>query len=529
MELRPYQAEAVDAVFREWGEGRRRTLVVMATGCGKTVVFAKVAERVAQRGGRVLVLAHRGELLDQAADKIAGATGLSCSVERAEETSVGTWARVTVGSVQTLCRPERLARLEPDRFSAIVVDEAHHALSDSYARVLDHFGGARVLGVTATADRADRRSLGERFDSVAYEYGMARAVRDGWLCPIQAQTVPLGIDISQVSTAGGDWATGQLGDALDPWLEAIADHVAEACAGRKTVCFLPLVRTAERLRDLLRERGMDATEVDGASAGRSEALRRFDAAGPGSVLCNSMLLTEGWDCPSVDCVCVLRPTRSRALYVQMVGRGTRLSPGTGKDHLLLLDFLWMTGRHELCRPACLAAGSPEVAARMTEANEDGRARDVLELAEAAERDVQAEREERLAAELARCRRRRARLVDPLQYEMSICAEDLSSYEPTFAWESEEATEGQASALEAWGIDPTGMCCGKASMVLDRLSKRKAEGMATPKQIRMLERKGFRHPGTWTKEQAGAMMARLARNRWTVPAGVDPASYEPGRP
>ena len=210
------------------------------------------------------------------------------------------------------------------------------------------------------------------------------------------------------------------------YAEAIADRMAEACADRKTVCFLPLVRTAERLRDLLRERGMDATEVDGASARRSEALARFDAAGPGSVLCNSMLLTEGWDCPSVDCVCVLRPTRSRALYVQMVGRGTRLSPGTGKDHLLLLDFLWMTGRHELCRPACLVAGSPEVAARMSEVNEDGLARDVLELAEAAERDVQAEREERLAAELARCRRRRARLVDPLQYEMSICAEDLSS-------------------------------------------------------------------------------------------------------
>lgn len=525
-ELRPYQQEAVEAVFREWGSGHHRTLLVQATGTGKTVCFAEVVRRVAERGGRSLVLAHRGELLEQAADKIGRMTGLSCSVERAEETSVGTWDRVTVGSVQTLMREDRLSRLAPNRFQCVVVDEAHHAVSDSYRRVLDHFSGADVLGVTATADRADRRDLGDVFDSIAYEYGLARAVRDGWLCPIEAQTLPLSVDISGVSTQAGDYAAGQLGDALDPYLDAIADQMAGVCRERRTVAFLPLVRTAKAFAERLRARGLTACEVDGQSEDRDEVLADFQA-GRYQVMCNSMLLTEGWDCPAVDCVVVLRPTKSRALYCQMVGRGTRLSPETGKERLLLLDFLWMTGRHELCRPASLVAKTPEVEARMTEITQEAEGPvDLMgEEAQAAE-DVQAAREEALAAELERQRHKKARLVDPLVFEMSIADHDLADYEPSFAWEREDATEGQSRALEKWGVNPEGMCRGKASLMLDRLSMRRDAGMATPKQVRMLERKGFRHPGEWTFDQARSMMARLAQNRWVVPAGIDPATYVP---
>ncbi len=527
MGLRPYQREAVEAIFGEWGAGRSRTLLIQATGTGKTVVFAEVVRRVAEEGGRSLVLAHRGELLDQAADKIGRMTGLSCAVERAGETSVGAWDRVTVGSVQTLMRDSRLGRLDPGRFSCVVVDEAHHTLADSYTKVLDHFSGARVLGVTATADRADRRDLGEVYDSIAYEYGMARAIKDGWLCPIEAEMVPLRLDVSGVSVSRGDYQAGQLGDALDPYLDSIADELAARCRERRTVVFLPLVRTAKAFAERLRERGMSACEVDGQSEDRAEVLADFDA-GRYQMLCNSMLLTEGWDCPSVDCVVVLRPTKSRSLYTQMVGRGTRLSPETGKGKLLLLDFLWMTGRHDLCRPAALFASSDEVAARMTAMTEEagGDPVDLLEAEPMAEQDVATQREEALAAELERMRHRKARLVDPLQYAVSICDLDLQTYEPTFAWEMGGATDKQRAALETWGIDPEGMDAGKASLLLDRLARRKAAGMATPKQVRMLERKGFRHPGTWTKEQASSMMTRLSQNRWQVPWGIDPATYEP---
>lgn len=865
MELRPYQEEAVRAVEREWASGHRRTLLALPTGTGKTIVFAKIVERVADGGGRSLVLAHRGELLDQAAEKIAAVTGLPCAVEKAELTSLGGFEAVTVGSVQTLMREGRLSRFSPSRYDCIVVDEAHHALADSYRRILDHFGGADVLGVTATPDRADRRQLGEVFDSLAYEYSLPKAIRDGYLCPIEAQTIPLDIDIRHVAVQHGDWSASQLGNALDPYLDAIADAMADAgCRGRRTVVFLPLVRTAEAFRDRLAERGFRAAEVDGLSGDRAEVLDAFQR-GEYDVLCNSMLLTEGWDCPSVDCIVVLRPTKSRPLYCldeetevlthdgwrkdvevgedvlafdrdtgetrfvaavakvrrklgpdecfcsikgqsadirvtdrhrmlyddkrhrgwkikearelaemrdgayipvcghgrfpgvpladaeltfigwvmtdgsinptngqititqgeqqadhcdeiercitecgfkfgksifkrkdihwnahgdcvrwtvskgkprgrdkdrtgwgrlepwlskdmspalfdmterqfavmldaifhgdgnksntltydigkgnrifierlqamaiqrgyranvsvekankvrkcdlwhahikkrgfvkvgaasgrharwimeprtdetcwcvqnelgtlvtrrngkvaivgncQMVGRGTRLSPGTGKGKLLLLDFLWMTGRHELCRPASLVAKSAEVARRMAEISEEaGGPCDLMEAEERAESDVQRAREEAVAEELKRLRHRKARLVDPLQFEMSICDADLSSYVPEFAWQMAPVTEAQAEALERAGIDPGGVGdCGKASMILDRLSRRREAGLATPRQIRQLEQRGFLHAGTWGFEEASRMMTRLARNGWRTPRDIDPAAYVP---
>lgn len=528
MDLRPYQEEAVAAVEREWASGHRRTLLALPTGTGKTVVFAKIVERVADAGGRSLVLAHRGELLDQAADKIAGVTGLPCAVEKAASTSLGRFECVTVGSVQTMMRESRLSRFPRGLYDCIVVDEAHHAPADSYRRILDHFGEADVLGVTATPDRADRRGLGEVFDSLAYEYSLPKAIRDGYLCPIEAQTIPLDIDIRHVAMQNGDWSASQLGNALDPYLDAIADAMADAgCRERRTVVFLPLVRTAGAFRDRLLERGFRAAEVDGRSEDRAEILAAFQE-GEYDVLCNSMLLTEGWDCPSVDCIVVLRPTKSRPLYCQMVGRGTRLSPETGKGKLLLLDFLWMTGRHELCRPASLVAKSADVARRMAEISEEaGGPCDLMEAEEQAESDVQRAREEAVAEELRRLRHRKARLVDPLQFEMSICDADLSSYVPEFAWQMAPVTEAQAKALERSGIDPGGVGdCGKASMILDRLSRRREAGLATPKQIRQLEQRGFLHAGTWGFEEASRMMTRLAQNGWRTPRDIDPATYVP---
>ena len=527
MELRPYQQEARLAVEREWEQGRRRTLLVLPTGTGKTVVFANIAKDVVDGGGRVLVLAHRGELLQQAADKLRAATGLGCSLEKAESTSLGEWFRVTVGSVQTMCRPKRLERFPADWFDAIVVDEAHHAVSDSYQAVLGHFPAADVLGVTATPDRGDRRNLGEYFDSVAYEYSLPQAIRDGYLCPIEAQTVPLRIDLTGARVTHGDFSAEDVGTALDPYLGRIADEMAEACRGRRTVAFLPLVATSKKFRGLLAERGFRAAEVNGESADRAEVLAAFDA-GEYDVLCNSMLLTEGWDCPAVDCIVVLRATKSRSLYCQMVGRGTRPSPETGKEKLLLLDFLWMTERHELCRPAHLIAESAEVARAMTDRiAEAGCPEDLEAVEQKAREDVVREREERLAKELAAMRSRKRRLVDPLQYEMSIMDEDLSGYVPAFGYEMAPASEKQLSALEKFGIDPSGIeCAGKASLLLDRLSKRRDAGLPTPKQIRQLEGRGFRHVGTWTFDQASRLISRIAANGWRTPAAIRPSEYDP---
>lgn len=363
MELRPYQREAKEAIFGEWDQGHNKTLLVLPTGTGKTIVFSAVAEQCVRQGSRVLILAHRGELLDQAQDKLLRSTGLRCAVEKAEESSLNSWYRITVGSVQTLMREKRLAQFAPDHFGHIIIDEAHHCLSDSYQRVLEHFCAAQVLGVTATPDRGDMRNLGQYFESLAYEYTLPKAIRDGYLCPIRAQTIPLKLDLSGVGVQSGDFKAGDLGTALDPYLDQIADEMTNYCKGRKTVVFLPLVKTSQKFRDILKLRGFNAAEVNGESQDRAEVLRDFDA-GRYDVLCNSMLLTEGWDCPSVDCIVVLRPTKVRSLYSQMVGRGTRLCPG--KDHLLLLDFLWHSERHELCHPASLICETAEVAQKATE-------------------------------------------------------------------------------------------------------------------------------------------------------------------
>ena len=525
-ELRPYQQQARDRIHAEWDAGHTRTLLVLPTGTGKTIVFASVAADQVRAGDRVLILAHRGELLEQAADKLQRSTGLVSAVEKAESTCLDSWFRVVVGSVQTLQRTARLERFPQDYFGTIIIDEAHHAITDGYRRILDYFSGAKVLGVTATPDRGDMRNLGEVFDSLAFEYKLTDAIKEGYLCKIMAQTIPLQLDITSVTMSGGDYAVGDLGTALDPYLEQIAAEMARRCKSRKTVVFLPLIKTSQKFRDLLNAHGFRAAEVNGQSADRKEVLADFDA-GKYNVLCNSMLLTEGWDCPSVDCVVVLRPTKVRSLYSQMVGRGTRLSPG--KTDLLLLDFLWMTDKHELCRPADLVCEDRTVARQMTEhLAETGCPEDIEEAAAQASEDVVAQREEALAKQLEEQRRKKAKLVDPLQYEMSIQAEDLAGYVPAFGWEAGPPSEQQTAALEKQGILPDAVeSAGKAALLLDRLNKRRDEGLTTPKQIRCLEKYGFQHVGTWSFEAARHMIDRIAAQGWRgVPKGVNPRTYTP---
>lgn len=836
---------------------------------------------------------------------------MGCAVEKAENSCLDSWYRVVVGSVQSLMREKRLAQFPVDYFDTIIVDEAHHCLSESYQRVLSHFDHAKVLGVTATPDRGDMRNLGQYFETLAYEYSLPRAIKEGYLCKIKAQTIPLKLDLTGVGQQAGDFKTSDLGTALDPYLYQIADEMAKYCMNRKTVVFLPLIKTSQKFRNILESKGFRAAEVNGESKDRDEVLADFDE-GKYDVLCNSMLLcldmeteiltdkgfvkhdemtlqhkvanwnmdgtvffekpkeivkrplgldehmvsinsrtinlrvtnthrmvvscgvnrkqwkkinaenlnngqllpafgvakpfdmqidqpewpeitkrdivrtahylrktgqcpdkdssyqearrrkelhrtlsytqpkdlslddcrfigfwiadgscdqlqsggveymlsqglcyphiiqwvdglverlefdfikrtresdpkcitwsfprgtgsgsqkrkglfriepylnkngtelfwglneeqfdalvegywygdgwhgqaesgmpksimmndtnydwinllcsigpvrgwrcnmlprpsknpkhkdqwglrmikgqylnishktpinqesyknenvwcvrtsskniitrrnghvtvmgnTEGWDCPSVDCIVVLRPTKIRSLFSQMVGRGTRLHPG--KDHLLLLDFLWHTERHELCHPAHLICESPEVAQKMTENIEEaGCPVDLEEAEQQASEDVVAAREEALAKQLSEMKHRKRKLVDPLQFEMSIQAEDLSSYVPTFGWEMSPPSEKQVKTLEKWGIFPDEIDnAGKASRLLDRLSVRRAAGLTTPKQIRFLERKGFQHVGTWQFETARKLINRIAANRWRVPRDINPVEYKP---
>lgn len=524
-QLRPYQAEARDAILSAWDEGYRKTLLVLPTGCGKTVVFASVTENQVRKGHRVLIMAHRGELLTQAADKLKAASGLDSVLEKAESSSLGSFIPVTVGSVQSLAQEKRLARFPGDYFQDIIVDEAHHCLSDSYQRVLEHFPNANILGVTATPDRGDMKNLGEYFDSKAYEYTMQEAIRQGYLSPVKAQLIPLELDINNVGISNGDYSAPEIGNALEPYLSQIVQEMKKYCQGRKTVVFLPLIATSQKFCRMLNEVGLRAAEVNGNSDDRSQVLTDFET-GKYDVLCNSMLLTEGWDCPAVDCIVILRPTKVRSLYQQMVGRGMRLSPG--KENLLLLDFLWLTSRHDLCKPSALISKDAKIAQMIDSQMVKGiDGIDLIEAEEQAERDVLAEREETLAKQLAEMRGRKRKLVDPIQYALSIAAEDLVGYVPTFAWEMAPASQKQLEFLERRGIFPDSVGnAGLASVLIDRLKRRQDEGLATPKQIRLLERYGFRQVGTWQFDQASTLIARLAANSWRVPYGMSPAHYRP---
>lgn len=189
-------------------------------------------------------------------------------MEKAEESCLDSWYRVTVGSVQTLMREKRLQQFPTDFFNVIVVDEAHHVLADSYQRVLEHFPAAKVLGVTATPDRGNMRNLGQYFEHLAYEYSLPRAIKEGYLSPIKAVTIPLKLDLTGVGVQAGDFKNSDLDTALDPYLHQIAREIRTYCAQRKTVVFLPLVRTSKKFRDILEQEGFRAAEVNGSSEDR---------------------------------------------------------------------------------------------------------------------------------------------------------------------------------------------------------------------------------------------------------------------
>ena len=352
MELRPYQNEAVDAVEREFSRGVRSTLIVLATGCGKTIVFSHLAAREVRRGGRVLILAHRGELLTQAIAKLRSATGIEAGLEKAEETSDVAWDEipytVVVGSVQSMKSQKRLERFSRDEFSLVVVDECHHALTGTYRAVIDHFPNAKLLGVTATPDRGDLRSLSEVFQTIAYEYSIVDAIRDRWLSPVYVQTVPLRIDLSAVSVQSGDFQAASLGSALDPYLRQICREIKERCHDRKTIVFTPLIATSRKMLSIFSEEGVaEVREVNGESADRAETLEWFASAPPGCVLLNSMLLTEGYDEPSVDCIVVLRATKVRALFCLDESTEVLTRDGWKRDVAIdedVLSFDMATGR-----------------------------------------------------------------------------------------------------------------------------------------------------------------------------------------
>lgn len=352
---RPYQTEAIKALTAGWEGENNRLAVVLPTGAGKTVVFSNlILERLSTltaRGERALVIAHREELLTQAADKIkAVAPALRVGIVKAERDEHQD-VDVVVASIQTLAVERR--RKAITGIGMVIVDECHHAAARSYMTVLEHFGawrGVPVAGFTATMTRADG-GLADVWQDVVFTLDILEMIEDGYLCDVRGKRVIVeGLNLDDVRTRAGDLQDGQLGQALDN--SGAAEVVAEAyrlhAADRPGVAFTPTVDTAKSMADAFTAAGISAAAVWGDMprddrAATLEKYRRGDV----QVLTNCMVLTEGFDAPWTSCVVIARPTKSAGLYCQMAGRALRLSPETGKKDALILDVMGASTRHRL--------------------------------------------------------------------------------------------------------------------------------------------------------------------------------------
>jgi superfamily II DNA or RNA helicase len=503
--LRDYQENSVANTLKSW-ESWRKILGIAPTGAGKTRIFSAIAADRVRRNIQTCIIAHREELIQQAQQKLARDEGIFAQVEKADLRAAPN-SPVVIASVQTLLG-ERRKRFD---FGTIIVDECHHILADSYQQVLSEWPRARVLGVTATADRADKKNLGDYFEDIAFEISLVELIERGYLSPITCQTVPLKIDLRGVRKTAGDFNAADLDDALDPILEQAADAIIEHASDRKTLVFLPLIDTARRFAMICSEKGLPANFVSGECADRADKLKAF-SNNEFRLLANSMLLTEGYDEPSIDCVVCLRPTQSRGLYSQIIGRGTRLSPG--KKNLLILDFLWLLEKHALVKAASLIAGTKEEADRMTRIIEatGGKQLDLQAIRKQADEELLEEkratheRELSLKRQLEKQAQKKKKLVDPVSFGLDLGEQSLVDYEPSMQWEYQPVSPAQKSTLERFGIDIDSVKGkGHASKLLDTIFTRQRLGLATPKQVSWLIKLGHKSPHTATIKEASAFM------------------------
>jgi superfamily II DNA or RNA helicase len=574
MDLRHYQQQAVDAVLGAFDQGHQTTLVVIPTGGGKTVMAAHIAKAMIEKG-RVMVLVHREELLQQAAQKFRRIAGIHPAIEKAEsfspEEGLHGKPPIVIGSVQTLNSGDeearRLHRFDPAEFSFLWVDEAHHAVAPTWRRCLEHFRqnpDIRILLTTATPDRADERGLAELCDHVAFDYELSDIIRDGYLVPIRQRRVFIeGLEFTKIHTVGGDFDQHELEAAMlaeQPlhgivhatietacgleigYLETIRDRsdrqqqIQNRLAGRpprKALMFAVSVSHAERSAEILnRWIPYSARAISGSTP--PEERRRLIAAyaaGEFCFLCNCDIAREGFDEPSIELVIMARPTKSRTVYAQAIGRGTRpaaeiadelgkfpdaesrrkLIAGSSKKHVEILDFVGNSGRHKLvCTADLLGTAKPdsivERAAELATADgidmseallqaedEDNRAR----AAQAAMEELEAEEADaRDEAQVIAAARRRMLVATASYRTEHVSAFDQADRGPV-THNPNGATPKQIDFLRKLGVPAdTAASYGRrqASAVIDDLKSRRC----TEGQAWALRRHGY------TKEEIEAM-------------------------
>lgn len=489
--LRQYQKEAIDSINRDLASGHKRVIAALATGAGKTVIAGELAKR--QLPGRVLFLADAQALVHQAADKFQQFCGVCPGIEMGQSTALQNDV-VVVATTQSLSN--RLDKYSRDWFDLIIVDECHRNTIGAQAlSVLNHFEPANVVGLSATPSRSDKRSLSEFYEKISCDIDLFRLIDEGFLSPIKIKTVPCNVDLSKVSTLAGDYSQSDLGHAIDPHIFRLAEILKENASDRKTVVFLPLIETSKQFAAACNELGLKAVHVDGKD---SQALNE-----DWQVVCNASLLSTGWDCPQIDCVYILRLTKSFELYSQMIGRGTRICEG--KKDLLILDPLFQSADHRLCRPASIIARDGLHKDTLQEKLDQGLFIDLQDADDASKVDYLKAIQKRIEE----TKTNKSKTIDAYEMAVSLADDELMNYEACFAWEKRPASEKQLETLAAMGFDvDTVKNKGHASKIIDIMTVRRNRGLATPKQVKYLIKFNHKSPHTATFKQAGFFLNKI---------------------
>lgn len=571
MNLRDYQQQASDAIIRSFDESRT-VLLCMPTGTGKTRVFADVILRM--RPARSMVLAHRQELIWQAQDKIKLWTNLECQVEmadlKANENDMFGRPDVIIGTVQTQnTGPEkdrkRMSRFNPNDFGLLIIDECHHSTASSYLNVVNYYQqnpNLKVLGVTATPDRADEEALGKVFQAVAFDYEILDAIDNGWLVDIRQRCAKVaGLDYSGVRTTAGDLNGGDLAKVMEaehniqgvcqPTLEAMfrfqehhldsipvtswPSYLANQPAPRRTIMFTASKLQAERTCEVLNRSLPDkvAWVCDATPTEKRIAMLKDFQAGKLSVICNCGILTEGYDNPGVELIVMARATKSRCLYAQQCGRATRPLPGivdglataaervqairnSAKPACVILDFVGNSGKHKLVVTAELLGGKVSdgaVAAshRLIEKLEGEVS--MRELLHKEQDKIDAhERIEKARLEEAR---RRALLVARVNYKtQAVNPFEILDLKPVRArsWDNNRVlSEKQSSLLRKQGIDPDQFTYTECRQMIGEMFRRWDGKLCSFKQAKILKRYGY--DTGMTRDMAHEVLDKLAANNW----------------
>jgi superfamily II DNA or RNA helicase len=490
--MRPYQLDASAAILDAWKE-HKSCIATVATGGGKTLIAAGLTKKLVDNGGRVLFLANRNELCLQPLAAFRE-QGVIASMEKAEDkASLG--SNVVIGSVQTLTRKNRLDRFPRDHFSHVFCDEAHGATAASFKRIFDHFTTAKLCGITATSFRADGKSLSEIFQTECYRKDLFDLVDEGFLVsPDHVHKLSTAVSLANVrikhTPEGRDFDVNDAADAIEPYFVEIAREIKARFSDRHILAFLPLIASSKKFTKACVSEGINAMHVDGDDPLRNEKLQLF-REGQVTLLSNANLLHTGIDAPACDATLNLRPTKSKVLYTQIVGRSTRTVPGTidgidsidgrleaikasRKPNALILDPLWLTREMDLVSPAYLVASDQEQVDAIAKATKGKHAFSLIQV----KREIQAEKEATILRRLQDVANFRDRKVSAKWFAAATKNHELVNYEPIYGKEKKPTSNLSRLLLEGAGINPDSVSSeGQARKVLQAVYVRRNQRLA----------------------------------------------------